>query len=66
MSFVVKDARSGRVLVRDTRVFDANLKKFSKDVLDAIDNDDDAEDEMKDAEKLVKIDDVPESILSRL
>jgi hypothetical protein len=46
MSFVVKDARSGRVLVRDSCVFDPDLNKFSKDVLNAID--DDAEDEIKD------------------
>ncbi len=65
MSFVVKDTRSGRVLVRDSCVFDPDLNKFSKDVLDAIDNDD-AEDEIKDDEKLVQIDDVPEPILSRL
>jgi hypothetical protein len=65
MSFVVKDARSGKVLVRGTCVFDPDLNKFFNDVLDAID-DDDAEDEIKDDEKLVQIDDVPEAILSRL
>ncbi len=36
MSFVVKDARSGRVLVRDSCVFDPDLNKFSKDVLNAM------------------------------
>ncbi len=52
-------------------MFGPDLNKFSKDVLDAIDEnddieDDDAEDEIKDDEKLVQIDDVPEPILSRL
>ncbi len=46
-------------------MFDPDLNKFSKDVLNVID-DDDAEDEIKDDEKLVQIDDVPEPILSRL
>ena len=64
MSFVVKDARSGRVLVRDSCVFDPDLNEFSNDVFNAID--DDAEDEIKDDDQLVQIDDVPESILSRL
>ena len=45
-------------------MFDPDLNKFSKDVLNAID--DDAEDEIKDDDQLVQIDDVPESILSRL
>jgi hypothetical protein len=46
-------------------VFDSDINKFSKDVLDAIDNDD-AEDEVKNDEELVQIDEVPEPILSRL
>ncbi len=58
MSFIVKDARSGRVLVRDSCVFDPDLNKFSNDVFNAID--DDAEDEIKDENQLVQIDDVPD------
>ena len=64
-SFVVKDTKSGRVLVRDSCVFDPDLNKFSKNVLDTIDEDD-AEDEVKDDDQLVQIDDVPDPILSRL
>jgi hypothetical protein len=64
MSFVVKDVKSGRVLVRDTCVFDPDLNKFSEDVLDAIDNDD-AEDEVKDKDQLVQIDDVPDDGILR-
>ncbi len=61
MSFVIKDVKSGRVLFRDSCVFDPDFNKFSKDVLDAID-----EDYAEDDEKLVQIDDVPEPISSRL
>jgi hypothetical protein len=65
MSLVVKDARKGKVLIKDICVFDPELNKISKDVLDAIE-DDDAEDEIKDDDQLVQIDDVSEPILSRL
>jgi hypothetical protein len=64
MSFVVKDTKTGKVLVKDSCVFDPDLNKFSKDVLIA--TDDDAEDEIKDDDQLVQIDDVPDPILSRL
>ncbi len=47
MSLVVKDAKSGKVLIKDSGVVDPDPNKFSKDILDA-DDVEDAEDDIKD------------------